>query len=529
MIILAIETSCDETSVAVVEDGRKLHSLVVNSQIDIHKAFGGVVPEIAARSHIEVMLPVVTQALEEAFDENGKSQMANHKQIPDSNDPNSKQDTATCHPELDSGSNQSSDWILSRAENDKSATDIRHQTSDLWNRIDAIAVTEGPGLLGSLLIGVVTARTLAWSLNKPLYPVHHILGHVYANWMIQLANPKHQAPNFKQITNSNTQNTKLSTNHYSLPTKTPEFPILALIVSGGHTQIMYATDHTNWKVIGRTQDDAVGEAFDKAAKVLGLPYPGGPSIAKIAENGDPNKYKLTTPVVNTIDPGLRDLRAEILELRNADPSFLHSIVAEHKLQQESSKKSDIASGDAKSNWIPDQAGDDKTERSESLQSSISSPQSPSQNPQSSVHSLPSTKSYNFSFSGLKTGLLRAVQKECGKSHDFPSFELAVLLNDTQKADFAASFQQTAINYLVSKTKLAYEEFSPKTVIIGGGVAASLPLRSALTEAIPLDIEYAPQVLCTDNAAMIGARAYYQSLTEDPIDPAHLDPRPTWPL
>ena len=362
MKILAIETSCDETSVAIVEDGCKIHSLITNSQIDIHRAFGGVVPEIAARSHIEVMVPVIQQALEEA--------------------------------------------------------------AMTWDDIDAIAVTQGPGLLGALLIGVLTARTLAWSLKKPLYPVHHIMGHVYANWI-----------DGSKIADRGSRN--LQSSVYGLQSREPQFPILALIVSGGHTQLMYATNHTDWRIIGRTEDDAVGEAFDKAAKVLGLPYPGGPSIAKAAESGNPAEYRLTTPKV--------------------------------------------------------------------------------------------AEKYGFSFSGLKTGLLRAVQKECGKPHDFPSFELAALLNDTQKADFAASFQQTAINYLVAKTKAAFDELKPKTVIIGGGVAASLPLREALSHEIPIEIEYAPQVLCTDNAAMIGARAYFQAQSEEPVDPRTLDPKPSWPL
>lgn len=352
MKILAIETSCDETSVAVVTDGKHVDSLVVNSQIDLHKAYGGVVPEVAARSHIEVMLPVVQQALDE------------------------------------SGST--------------------------WDDVDAIAVTQGPGLLGSLLIGVLTARTLAWSLNKPLYPVHHILGHVYANWLT--SGPTYKTP---------------------YPTKQPEFPALALIVSGGHTQLMFGTSHTDWRVIGRTHDDAVGEAFDKVAKVLGLPYPGGPSVASCAAHGDRDSYLLPTP----------------------------------RVQDE----------------------------------------------------------YGFSFSGLKTALLRAVQKDCGLPHDFPSFELAERLSDAQKSNFAASFQKTAIDYLVSKTKKAFDQYTPKTLIIGGGVAASLPLREKLSEAIPAQIEYAPQILCTDNAAMIGARAYYQSLTENPVDPNILPVQPSWPL
>lgn len=378
MKILAIETSCDETSVAVVEDGRKILSLVVNSQIDIHKAFGGVVPEIAARSHIEVMLPVVNQALEEAF---GQTE-----------DRGLKIEGAATSP----------------------IPDLRSSVPPHWDQIDAIAVTQGPGLLGSLLIGVLTARTLAWSLNKPLIPVHHHLGHVYANWITE--GPEYTIP---------------------YPTKEPEFPILALIVSGGHTQLLYGTDHFHWKAIGRTQDDAVGEAFDKVAKVLGFPYPGGLNVAKAAEHGDPLRYALPTPKVS--------------------------------------------------------------------------------------------EKYNFSFSGLKTAVLRAVQKECGKDHTFPSFKLAELLNEAQKADFAASFQKTAVDYLVSKTKLAFDDFSPKTIIIGGGVAASNPLRTALSSALPVEIQYAPAILCTDNAAMIGARAYFQAQIEEPTDPRQLETRPSWPL
>lgn len=360
MKILAIETSCDETSVAVVENGTTLLSLVVNSQVELHNAFGGVVPEIAARSHIEVILPVVQQALTE-------SQLT-------------------------------------------------------LEQIDAIAVTQGPGLLGSLLIGTLTARTLAWTLHKPLYPSHHILGHIYANWITEFA--------------PETNSKLLQAPGLTLPSSQPQFPILALIVSGGHTQLMYATSHTDWKVIGRTHDDAVGEAFDKVAKVLGLPYPGGISVEKAARAGDPSRYKLPTPKVDQ---------------------------------------------------------------------------------------------FGFSFSGLKTAVLRAVQAECGVEYDFPSFKLAERLSATQIADFAASFEHTAISYLVAKTKLAFEEFHPETVIIGGGVAASSPLRHALVEALPLNIQYAPRMLCTDNAAMIGAHAYFQAQVERPTAPEVLDPRPSWPL
>lgn len=388
MKILAIETSCDETSVAIVEDGQHVHSLVVNSQIDIHKAYGGVVPEIAARSHIEVILPVIDQALDEAFPYR-----------------HSRPDRESSHKLSAKGTQNILDPLI------KSEDDKREWQ---WGQIDAIAVTQGPGLLGSLLIGVLTARTLAKMKNKPLYPVHHISGHIYANWIT--SGPEYKTP---------------------YPAGQPEFPVLALIVSGGHTQLMFGKKHTDWEVIGRTQDDAVGEAFDKVAKVLGLPYPGGVSISVAAEDGDPKKYSLPTPKV-----------------------------------------------------------DDK---------------------------------YGYSFSGLKTALLRLVQNECGKDHTFPSFELSDLLSGQQVADFAASFQAKAIEYLVSKTKLAYDDLQPLSVIIGGGVAASLPLREAISRAIPLDVQYAPQILCTDNAAMIGAQAYYMSLTEEPSDPNQVEVKPSWPL
>lgn len=399
MKILAIETSCDETSAAVIEDGHIVHSLVINSQIDIHKAFGGVVPEIAARSHIEVMMPVVQQALVEAgISDNGALSM--------------------------SGLSKPFPAALAS--------------------IDAIAVTQGPGLSGSLLVGALTARTLAWTLQKPLYPVHHILGHIYANW---ITNQEHHPSNAKLDTTDRQTLT--------LPAKKPDFPVLALIVSGGHTQLMYATSHTDWTVIGRTQDDAVGEAFDKVAKMLGLPYPGGPSVEKAAKNGNADSYRLPTPKVTSLDDGLVKLRTSLHSNR--------------------------------------------------------------------------TESYNFSFSGLKTAVLRAIQNECGVEYNFPSFQLASLLNEAQKADFAASFQSKAIEYLVAKTKMAFNEFQPKTLIIGGGVAASPLLRQQLQQHIPLTISYAPQVLCTDNAAMIGARAYFQAQTEQPIDPHTFDIKPSWPL
>lgn len=338
MNILGIESSCDETAASVVTDGHIIRSNVINSQIDIHKVYGGVVPEVAARSHIEVINPVINQALTDA--------------------------------------------------------------KMTWDDIDAIAVTYAPGLIGSLLIGTLAARTLAILKNKPLYPVHHIEAHVYANFL---------------------DNVDL------------QFPILALIVSGGHSQIMLFNDHDDYQIIGQTVDDAVGEAFDKVAKIIGLPYPGGPSIAQAAINGDPNKYQL-----------------------------------------------------------PKAKLDGK---------------------------------YNFSFSGLKTAVLRAVQHEAGVDITYPSTGLAGLLNDAQRNDFAASFQRVAVETLVDKLLLAYQEFRPKSVVIAGGVAANAELRRVLSERMPIAITYPAPQLCTDNAAMIASLGYFKSQKNQPSDPFDLEATP----
>ena len=350
MKILGIESSCDETAAAVVEDGRRLLSNVVHTQIDIHAQYGGVVPEVAARSHIEVINPVVAKALSDA----------------------------NC----------------------------------TWDDIDVIAVTYAPGLIGSLLVGTLAARTLAIIHNKPLYAIHHVEGHVYANFIVE-------------------QSDHLS---FALPSKQPDFPLLALIVSGNHSNLMLFRDHGDYELLGQTQDDAVGEAFDKVAKIIGLPYPGGPSIAKAALDGDPHKYKL--------------------------------------------------------------------------------PKARLQNP------------YDYSFSGLKTALLRAVQAQTGHDYTFPSHALPALLDDATRADFAASFQQIAVETLVDKAEKAFHNFSPASVVIAGGVAANTELRRQLSERLPITIEYAPMQLCTDNGAMIAALGYYVAQKKDPVSPYDLEVVPS---
>ena len=348
MIVLGIESSCDETAAAVVKDGNELLSNVVATSMDLHAAFGGVVPEIAARSHVESIIPVIEEAVSVVG----------------------------------------------------------------WDKIDAIAVTYGAGLGGSLLVGVMTAKTLAVTKQKPLYAINHVEGHVYANFL-----------------------TKTSLSGYKLPSVQPEFPVLALIVSGGHSQIVLFKDHFDYTLLGRTRDDAIGEAFDKVAKVIGLPYPGGPSVAKAAELGDSLKYKL---------------------------------------------------------------------------------------PKSKLD-----KPYEFSFSGLKTAVLRLSQEEIGEDFTFPSHKVSERLSEAQKNDIAASFQRVAVETVVDKTVKAYEEFQPKSVVIAGGVAANTELRRQLSDRIHIDIQYTDIKLCTDNGAMIATLGCYKAMLNQPTaDPYSLQIEPS---
>jgi len=348
--VLGIETSCDETAGAVVEDGQKMLSNTIASSLDLHVTYGGVVPEIAARSHVEAILPVIDDALKAA------------------------------------------------------KTD--------WPDIDAISVTQGPGLLGSLLIGVLTARTLAIAKNKPLYAANHLLAHVYAAFITDTP-----LPGFK------------------FPKKTPDFPLLALVVSGGHTLLALFKNRFDYQLLGQTADDAVGEAYDKVAKILGLPYPGGPSVAKAALKGDPAAMQL--------------------------------------------------------------------------------PQAKMENP------------YDFSFSGLKTAVLRAAQELSGHDYTLSSTKLPALLSEAQKADIAASFQAAAVKALVDKTVAAVQEFHPKSIVVAGGVAANQELRRQMSAALNQEVIYPDIKLCTDNAAMIAALGFYQaSNKQPPADPYSLDPDPS---
>ena len=319
--ILAIESSCDETSVAVVVNGRKVLSNIISSQIEIHRHFGGVVPEVASRNHILNIIPLVEQALTSAkltFDE-----------------------------------------------------------------IDAIAVTQGAGLVGALLVGLTTAKALSYALDKPLIAVNHIKGHIAANYI-------------------------------AFPELTP--PFMCLITSGGHTAIVNVDDYNHFKLIGTTQDDAIGEAYDKVARVLGLEYPGGVKVDKMSQGVEPKIH------------------------------FVHNDTL--------------------------------------------------------------SKSYNVSYSGLKTAVINYVHKllQNGEELDAPQI--------------CASFQHEAVDMLTQKVLRACKEYKQDKLVLAGGVAANSYLRGSLTEKckeLGIKLYFPPIEFCTDNAAMIGSVAYYQLLKEEPAD------------
>lgn len=346
MNILAIETSCDETSVAVVRNGRHILANVIASQIPLHQKYGGVVPELASRQHVVTIVPVLDEAMQRA--------------------------------QLD------------------------------WSRVDAIAVTKGPGLSPALLVGVNAAKALAFARQKPLLGVNHMEGHIYSNWL----SPEAAAGESMAE---------------------PQFPVLNLIVSGGHSELVLMTGHGQYRMLGKTIDDAAGEAFDKAARILGLGYPGGPAIQRASDGGDPARFQFP--------------RA----------------------------------------WLKG--------------------------------------TYDFSFSGLKTALLRKVQEygvvmskpapwqrqeaEGENGHTSPATAVPIVERELPVADLAASFQAAVVDALVEKTAAAAAEYNAREVLVAGGVAANGLLRSRLKERLPMPFRYPPIALCTDNAAMIAAAAHYR--------------------
>lgn len=316
ILTLGIESSCDETAIAVLKNGRELLSNVIATQIPIHQKFGGVVPEIASRKHIVNILPVLHQALDEA------------------------------NVSLDD--------------------------------ISQIAVTYGPGLVGALLVGVSFAKGLAFAKNLPLIGVHHLEGHIFANFLSE---------------------------------KNLEPPFMALVVSGGHTSLIFVKDYNDFSLMGQTRDDAAGETFDKIARVMGLPYPGGPQIDLLAKKGNPNAITFPTALIKE-------------------------------------------------------------------------------------------NNFDFSFSGLKSAVINYFHNEEQRRHEI------------NLPDVAASFQKAVIDVLVQKSLRAVRQKKLSTLVLAGGVAANSTLEKNLREECQkqhINFYFPSKILCTDNAAMIACRGYYQSL------------------
>lgn len=334
--VLGIESSCDETAAAVVENGRVMRSSVIATQIDLHKQYGGVFPEVASRQHVLSIYPVIEEALHRA-----------HMSLAD---------------------------------------------------VDVVAVTRGPGLAGSLVVGLNAAKGIVFGRDLPLVGVNHLEGHIYSSWIYPAETP--------------------------IPPPAPEFPLLALLVSGGHTELNLITDHMVYERLGATLDDAAGEAFDKVARLVGLPYPGGPSVQKAAAEGNPAAFDF---------------------------------------------------------------------------------------PRSRLDG-----TWNFSFSGLKTAVLRVVRKLQEEGRTLP-------VND-----LAASFQAAAVDVLFSKSMKAAREFNVKAIVVAGGVSANRALRETFLNQKEFPVHIPPLSLCTDNAAMIAAAGYFHFIAGR-TDPLDLDVMPTWPL
>jgi N6-L-threonylcarbamoyladenine synthase len=333
--LLGIETSCDETAASVVENGRIILSNLVASQVDLHAQYGGVFPEVASRQHIRTIYAIVEQALYQA-----------HLTLKD---------------------------------------------------VDAIAVTRGPGLPGSLVVGLNVAKGLSIGSGLPLVGVNHLEAHLYSAWLHAV----------------DTQ-----------PTPEPRFPLLALIVSGGHTELVLMEDHLRYRRLGATLDDAAGEAFDKVSRLIGLGYPGGPAIQNAAHTGNPKAFDFP--------------RA----------------------------------------WLED--------------------------------------TWDFSFSGLKTAVLREVQKISGRDQPLPV------------ADLAASFQAAVVDVLVGKTLRSAAVLGAKEILVAGGVSANQALRQSIQAQSKLPVHIPPLSLCTDNAAMAAGAGYYRFIAgqRDLLD---MDVLPNWPL
>jgi N6-L-threonylcarbamoyladenine synthase len=437
--ILAIETSCDETAAAVIgteepKNGRTeehpvVLSNIISSQVDLHAKTGGIVPEVASRAHVESIIAVINEALITANNQdtrykiqtNPKFEYRNSRQIQNPNDQISKP---------------------------KKLTAISYKLkADLLGQISHLAVTAGPGLIGSLLVGFNTAKAMAYALDIPAVPINHIEGHIYSAFAEEIRNPKSEIRN--KFKNSKIQ--KL--NCFELRASSFEFPTLCLTVSGGHTSLTLMRDHGVYENIGSTRDDAAGEAFDKVAQLLGLGFPGGPAVSKLAE-----QFR------NRIS------KSEI-------PSRKYESNESTKLRIDQCKSADKIKGSVNNIVFPRPMIDEPN--------------------------------FDFSFSGLKTAVLMEVKKRL-KNRKTEE------LKNIEKEEIAYAFEEAAVDVLVTKTLRAAKRYKPKAVLLAGGVAANRRLRAELekklheaseaSEASKLLI--APMELCGDNAAMIGLAAYY---------------------
>lgn len=368
MLVLGIESSCDETGAALVQDGRIIRANIVASQIEIHNRYGGVVPEVASRQQLVAIIPVIETALEQA----------------------------SCG----------------------------------WDDIDAIVATYGPGLAGSLLVGLTVGKTLALTFQRPFLGINHLEAHIYANWLYQ-----DQTLPESSVTNS------------LYCDGDPQFPLLCLVVSGAHSELVLVRDHGDYELLGRTRDDAAGEAFDKVARILGLEYPGGPAIQKAAQQAEDYMRQQQKPVANA---------------RTA-----------YRLPRA---------------WI--------------------------------------RGTYDFSFSGLKTAMLHLAEGIAGQQEGRSADERLSSGTSTRytrmgvqaaqagvpdRSLLAASFQESIVDVLAVKTRLAALEYQVKQVILAGGVAANLRLRERLTQELQphgIGLGYPPVIYCTDNAAMIASAAFF---------------------
>ncbi len=370
MLILGIESSCDETGAALVRDGRELLSNVVASQIEIHNRYGGVVPEVASRQQMIAIIPVIETALEQA--------------------------------------------------------------SCSWDDVDAISATYGPGLAGSLLVGLTVGKTLALARNLPFLGINHLEAHIYANWLRKQGEEIVSADDWRYTEGD------------------PAFPLICLVISGAHSELVLVRDHGDYELLGRTRDDAAGEAFDKVSRVLGLGYPGGPAIQKVSQSVEDELRRQQKPLKlarnayhlprawmrGTYDFSFSGLKTAMLHLAEgasgaADQSSTHERSVEETNQQHS-----------RYTRMGEQASQDGTP------------------------------------------------------------DVALL---------ASSFQEAIVDVLAVKTRLAAQEYKVKQVILAGGVAANASLRTRMREELdPLNIRvnYPAIEYCTDNAAMIASAAFF---------------------